>query len=205
MNVLIIGVVLSVLGYFFGKGIRKNSTLLYVLALVFGIVALVIGDKVKVTEMFIDGYIGTALFIIVMYTGAFKKKSNLSKKFMSIRREYSILGFIFLLPHMYVYLIEFYSDLTLIESWVGILAFIIMIPLFITSFQKYRKRYTFPQWKKLHRWSYLAYTLIYVHLLLVADSREIIVYSIIFIPYLLMKLMKEYKINETKKVKAIAS
>ena len=154
--------------------------------------------------MFVNGIFGLSFLFIVLFTGAFKKKSNLSKKFMSIRKEYSIIGFIFIIPHATNYVIELFSDFGQIEYYFGLAAFIVMIPLFYTSFSVIRKKYKFPAWKKLHRWSYLAYSLIFVHLLLVADTRDLIAYIVIFTPYLIMKLMKEYKIFKDKKAKATA-
>ncbi|MCK5762226.1 MAG: ferric reductase-like transmembrane domain-containing protein, partial [Candidatus Izimaplasma sp.] len=102
------------------------------------------------------------------------------------------------------YLIELIGELDYIESWIGLIAFAIMIPLFITSFSKFRKKYKFAEWKKLHRWSYLAYSLVLVHVVLVSDFRDAVAYVVIFTPYLVMKLKKEYKFYIVKKVKATA-
>ena len=201
MKVALISAVLAIIGYYFGKGIRKNSTLLYVGAVVLSIGSFFLLDKVKVLEMFVHGYVGLSFLFIVMFTGALKKKSNLSKKFVSIRKEYSIFGYIFIMPHAVNYTIELLGDITQIEYWIGLIAFVVMVPLFITSFSKIRSLYKYPAWKKLHRWSYLAYTLIFVHLLLVAELRDQIAYILIFTPYLVMKLLKEYKIYKDKKIK----
>jgi len=202
MQVLIIGTISTLLAIFFGKGIRKHSVILYVVALVLGTAAFFIGDKIKVTEMFLDGLIGFALLYIIMITGALKKKSTLSKKLMTVRKEYSILGFILLLPHTANYLVDWLNDLTNLGHLSGLVGFIIMIPLFYTSFTVIRKKYKYPVWKKLHRWSYLAYSLILVHLILVAEGRDLVIYIILFTPYIIMKLLKEYKIYNNKKQKA---
>lgn len=202
MQVLIIGTISTLLAVFFGKGIRKYSVILYVGALVFGIAAFFLVDKIKVTEMFVEGFVGFTLLAIVMFTGALNKKSTLSKRLMTVRKEYSILGFIFLLPHFTTFFIELLSDLTDLGHWIGLIAFVIMIPLFYTSFSVIRKKYKFPVWKKLHRWSYLAYSLIFIHLLLVAEGRNLIIYCIIFIPYIVLKLLKEYNIFKNKRNKA---
>ena len=204
MRVALIATILAILGYFFGKSIRKYDTVLYVLAVIVSIASFFLIDQVKVLEMFVHGFVGLSFLFIVMFTGALKKKSTLSKKFMAIRKEYSILGFIFILPHATTYVIELFSDFTQLEYWIGIIALVIMIPLFITSFSKIRKLYKFPAWKKLHRWSYLAYSLIFIHVILVADTRDMIAYIVIFTPYLVLKLMKEYKIYSVKKQKVNA-
>ncbi len=199
MKVALIAVALTILAYFFGKGIRKHSVKLYVAATILSIASLFLIDQIKIMEMFVHGYIGLSFLFIVMFTGALKKKSTISKKLMTIRKEYSILGFIFIMPHATNYVIELFSDLSKIEYWIGLTAFVIMIPLFITSFSKIRSMYKYPTWKKLHRWSYLAYTLIFVHIIIVAEPRDAIAYTVIFIPYLGLKLIKEYKIYISKK------
>ncbi len=103
---------------------------------------------------------------------------------------------------MYIYLLEFFSDLTNLDDWFGIVAFLIMIPLFITSFTTIRKKYTYSAWKKIQRWAYLAYALIYLHLLFSAEIRDLIVYSFLFVPYFIIKLINEYQGLKTKKIKA---
>ncbi len=201
MQVLIIGTVSTLLAVFFGKGIRKHSVKLYIGALVIGVAAFFLIDKIKVMEMFVEGFVGFTLLYIVMFTGALNKKWTLFKKLMAVRKEYSILGFIFLLPHATTYFLEWLGDLTDLGHMLGLIAFVLMIPLFYTSFSVIRKKYKFPTWKKLHRWSYLAYSLIFVHLLLVAEGRNLIIYIIIFTPYIVLKLYKEYKIYKNKKAK----
>ena len=202
MRVALISRALAILGYFFGKSIRKYSVILYVLAAILSIAAFFLVDKIKIMEMFVNGIFGVSFLYIIMFTGALNKKSTISKKLVSIRKEYSILGFIFIIPHATNYVIELFSDFGQIEYYFGIAAFVVMIPLFYTSFSVIRKKYKYPAWKKLHRWSYLAYSLIFVHLLFVADTRDLIAYIVIFTPYIVMKLMKEYKIYKVKKAKA---
>ncbi len=202
MRVLIVTVLLLFVGYFLYKPIHKSANVLYGISLVIGIASVLLMDKVKITEMLTHGIVGTAALYIVMITGVFKKKSELRKRFMAIRKEYSILGVILLLPHVYIYLLEFFSDLTNLDDWFGIVAFLIMIPLFITSFTTIRKKYTYSAWKKIQRWAYLAYALIYLHLLFSAEIRDLIVYSFLFVPYFIIKLINEYQGLKTKKIKA---
>ncbi len=201
MKVVLVAVVFTVLGFYFGKEIRKHSALLYILAVIVSIGSFFFVDQIKIMEMFVHGYVGLGFLFIIMFTGALKKKSILSKKLVSIRKEYSILGFIFIIPHATNYVIELFSDFTQIEYWIGIIAFAIMIPLFVTSFSKFRNLFKYPAWKKLHRWSYLAYILIFIHIILVAELRGVIVYTVIFTPYLVMKLLKEHKLYIAKKEK----
>lgn len=203
MKVAIISIILTVLAYFFGKGIRKNSILLYVIAVVLSIASFFLIDQIKVLEMFLNGYAGLSFLFVVMFTGALKKKSTISKKLMGVRKEYSIIGFIFIMPHAINYTIDLFIEFYQIEYWFGVIAFVIMIPLFITSFSKFRSMFKYPVWKKLHRWSYLAYSLIFIHLILVSEIRDTVVYLVIFTPYLVLKLIKEYKLYQGKKEKVV--
>ncbi len=201
MRVLIVTGWLLLAGYFFYKPIRKYANVFYVLSLVVGVASVLLMDSVEVTEMLIQAYVGTAFLYIVMITGIFKKKSKMSKRFMSIRKEYSILGFLALLPHVYVYIFDLFEDLTNIGDWIGVIAFLIMVPLFITSFTSIRKKYSYAVWKKIQRWAYLVYAMIYVHILFTAATGDLVIYSVLFIPYFIIKVIIEYQTYKTKQTK----
>jgi len=62
-----------------------------------------------------------------------------------------------------------------------------MIPLFITSFQKVDKPKVMFKWKKLQRFAYLAYLLIFIHLIIVAEMPNMAMYIVLFVPYILYK------------------
>jgi len=192
-------IALTLLAIYQGKLIRKHNVKIYIVVSLISIITFFLSSKVKIMEPFVQGYLGLSFFYIVMFTGALKKKSNLSIKLSSIRREYSIIGFIFLTPHATKYFIEFLSDITKVETWLGIIAYAIMVPLFVTSFMVFRKKFTFKGWKKLQRWAYLSYILIFIHLMLVAEMPNLLVYIVLFVPYIVMKLEKEYKLFKTKK------
>jgi DMSO/TMAO reductase YedYZ heme-binding membrane subunit len=192
-------IVFALLAIYQGKFIRKHNVKIYIVISIISIVAFFLADKVKLMEPFVQGYLGLSLLYIVMFTGALKKKSKLIIKLSSVRREYSIIGFIFLTPHATKYFIEFLSDITEIEQWIGIVAYAIMLPLFVTSFMVFRKKFSFEGWKKLQKWAYLAYILIFIHLILVAEMPNLLVYIVLFVPYIILKLIKEYKLYKIKK------
>jgi DMSO/TMAO reductase YedYZ heme-binding membrane subunit len=62
-----------------------------------------------------------------------------------------------------------------------------MIPLFITSFQKLDKPEVMFKWKKLQRFAYLAYLLIFIHLIIVSDMPNTVMYLVLFVPYFFYK------------------
>lgn len=185
-------VLFALTGFFFGKSIRKHNTKLYITASLFAVITFIVRYKIPIIEPFTQGYLGLSLLYIVMITGALKDKALITKKFIGIRREYSILGFILLLPHASKYLIEFLNNEIRFE-WFGVISFAIMIPLFITSFMVIRKKFSFGTWKKIQQFAYLAYILIFVHLIIVASMQHTIVYVILFCPYIILKLLKEIK------------
>ena len=190
-------IILLVLAIYLGKSIRKHNLKLYIGATILSIVVFILRYKAPVTEPFNQGYLGLAFLYLVMITGALKNKSNLNKKLVSVRREYSIIGFIFITPHGLKYLIEFLNGVRAFE-WLGVIPYVIMIPLFITSFMVIRKKFTFSTWKKLQRFAYIAYNLIFVHLIIVAEMPNLAVYIVLFTPYIILKLKKEYMIYKTK-------
>ncbi len=191
-------IIFTLLAFYQGKFIRKHNVKFYIGASILSVIAFLIADKVKIVEPFIQGYFGLSLLYIVMVTGALNKKSKLSSKLAGVRREYSIIGFILLTPHSLNYFIEFLSDITKIQEWLGIVAYAIMVPLFITSFMVFRKKFTFKGWKKLQRWAYLSYILIFLHLILVAKMPNLVIYIVLFTPYIYFKIVKELKIYKKK-------
>ncbi|AIO18497.1 Sulfoxide reductase heme-binding subunit YedZ [Candidatus Izimaplasma bacterium HR1] len=190
--------ILSVLAIYKGNFIRKHNVKLYIGAIIFGIIVFALRNKVQITEPFNQGYLGLSFLYIVMMTGALRNKSNLRKKLMSVRREYSIIGFILVSPHALKYIVEFLQGVRSFE-WLGVIPYAIMIPLFITSFMIVRKKFSFATWKKLQQFAYIVYILIFVHLIIVAKMPNLLVYIVLFVPYIVVKLKKEYLIFKSKK------
>lgn len=192
MMALLIVTILSLLAVFAGKFIRKNNVKIYVIATILAIAAFIFQD-VPVFKPILQGFIGFSLFYVVMVTGALKKKSKLSTKLAGIRREYSIIGFILISPHALKYLFQMLDGSRNFE-WFGIIAYAIMLPLFVTSFMTIRKKMSRKSWVNLQRFAYIAYILLFIHLILNASTNQnLVAYLIMFIPYIIFKLIKEYK------------
>lgn len=183
----------GLLGYFFSKTIRNHFNIILVLTVVFSGVSFFIDLEVAT-----EGFIGLALFIVVMYAGAFKKGSKFNKRFKSIRKEYSILGFVVLLPHAITYLLQFLDGSYPVE-WFGVIAYAIMIPLFIISFSFIKKKMDIRKWFSIQRWAYLAYATIFIHLLLIGQTDHLIAYTVIFSVYTFLKL-KNYAFKENTSI-----
>lgn len=153
-----------------GSHLHKHEYKYYIVAAVIATVATVFSvlaqfDVIDVTtpviyQVFFQGHLTLAFFTLVMFAGAFAKKTKPKITLMKVRRELAILGFITLIPHAVLLLITALSAL----NPTGTLAFLIMLPLFITSFTKIRKKMHPLQWRKLHKWAYAAYAMIFLHL-----------------------------------------
>lgn len=143
-------------------------------------------------EVFYMGHFSFALYSIVMFTGAFKHQSSVKIALSKVRRELSIMGFILLLPHVF-----FQLDLALSGfNQTGFLAFLLMLPLFVTSFPQVRKKMHPVAWVKLHRWSYGVYFFLFLHVafdvytnpLLIRFSSYAPLYILFFALYLVLKI-----------------
>ena len=184
-------------GLLFSKQIRKLHYGLYVFA---GIIALVI-DEANIISL---GYVPFGIFLVVMFTGALDK-GIISKKFNTVRAEYAIIGFIMLLPHALGYLLYFLDEFSLFDIplsfYPGVIATLVFIPLTITSFRFIRKLMKYQDWKKVHRYAYLGYSTIFLHLLLI-DNERFYMYLGIYITYVILRIpdmIKYYKKIKAKK------
>ena len=154
---------------------------------------------------FMKGFISTALFILVMFAGALSKKWGITKKLLRVRAEMAILASILILPHFIIYtykfLVRVFSGKPLSILYISfiIVAFIIMIPLFITSFKKVRVSMSPSKWKIVQRWAYPFYFLVYVHIILILfnkkvfDLNAVILYTVIFLGYFVLRIFNNKK------------
>lgn len=198
MDIIIPTIALLFIAVLFNKIIKKHFTILSILIIIFTIFAYL---NKNLEGNVLGGYTGFAFFIIVMFQSAFKKRSLLYKKTLSVRKEYSIFGFIFVIPHSIIFLLGQYQYL----EWNGIIAVIFMIPLFITSFILIRKKMKPEQWIKLHLLSYVVYILIFAHIIFVATNQHRILYLLLLLLYLFLKIKNNgfYKLDTIMK-KSIA-
>lgn len=212
----------AALALIYTKSIKKHSKIFYSIAtvissitIIYEIYRLISDTKMQgfigeLEKAFMKGNVSIAFFLLVMFAGALNPKWKLTKKLLSIRAESAILGCILLLPHGIMYLVRFINKilvhkpittLYIIYLIVGLIAFIIMIPLFITSFKKVRSKMSYVDWKKIQSWAYPFYFLAYVHIVLALlndDKIDIIklsIYTIAFLAYFLLKIIKNYKLK----------
>ena len=211
--------------------IKKNANLCYIIAGAISIL-LIIAEYTSISSnfplwlnrsvlsIFTRSAFSTALFIVVMYTGALKNGSKLIKMLMPIRAELSIIASILTLGHNTIYGKTYFVKLftnpgsirgnVLLAAIVSLVSILIMLPLMITSFPKVRKKIQPRKWKKLQRTAYLFYGLIYVHVMLlmmpsafngnVMYILNVILYSLIFLSYAVIRIRKAFTKKKLSKV-----
>jgi len=209
------------LSWFCGKAIKKHANVIYVATALISIAvtAIIITDAASgfpafiskwIWPIFSNGALATAIFIIVMYTGTLRNGSAAMKRLMPVRAELSIIASILTLAHNIgfgrVYFIRLFTvpeqlpATQLLAAICSLILIAIMLPLFITSFPAIRKKIAPRSWKRLQRFAYAFYGLIYIHVMLLnvpmyqkgntASAANIIIYSILFFGYAALRLRK---------------
>ncbi|MEF9951776.1 MAG: ferric reductase-like transmembrane domain-containing protein [Clostridium sp.] len=205
------------LSLFLTSSIKKHAWVYYLLAsfvaiatigsqfglMIFGIqIQGIVGELLKIS---LKGIISVAFFILVMVPGALSRKWGITKRLLRIRAELAIIASILILPHGIMYLVYFVMGLLeggplsivyLSFSIAGIIALVIMMPLFITSFKNIRIEIQGGKWKMVQKWAYVFYILTYLHVIIILVARDnvdiikVATYSIIFGLYGVAKIAK---------------
>lgn len=227
---LVLSLILAIAIAYYGKEIiRKKSSLCYIGITVTSILLIAIYaylgtsestylNRVPLTASIYTGALASAFFIIIMYLGAVPKGHWLLKNFMGIRGQLSIIASILIIVHnvsmkLYVKTAMLEGGTTaLIYRLMGIttvLMYVLLIPLFLTSFMCIRKKMKAKSWKKLQRLAYPFYALIYLHVMIgnvptalsgdVLDIIDVLVYTIVFGTYIILKIKKNNLKNKNKK------
>ncbi|MDL2256461.1 ferric reductase-like transmembrane domain-containing protein [Parabacteroides sp. OttesenSCG-928-G06] len=131
--------------------------------------------------------LGHPLLIIIMYIGALDVRNPYVKRLMSIRKEMSILSGFPILTHSWIRVLnnfpealKYFTDhsafmenprvtselgagITNTVLVLGIVMLVLFFILWITSFDAIHKRLGGIRWKKIQRWSYALYALLFIH------------------------------------------
>lgn len=214
--------------FLFHKGLRKHPNIFYIVAV--AIVVFLAADGLLqfstdwpewvseyVLSTFYRGSFATALFIVIMFIGALNAQRKPVRTLMGIRAELSIFASVLTLGHNVVYGYSYFPMLFtnpgamrpeyLAATIVTLILLVLLIPLFITSFPSVRKKMAPKRWKKLQRWAYLFYLLIYVHVLILFIPRihmggnyliGTIVYTIIYAAYIILRLKKYFDLKHKR-------
>lgn len=148
-----------------------------------------------------------ALFVVVMYIGVFAKGSKVRQWLKPVRSELSIIACILACGHMAVYMGSYVPRLggtlgvnVLSALVVALALLVLLLVLGVTSFGFVKRRMRTDSWKRLQRWAYVFFSLVYVHLMLMlapAASRggeaavaSVVVYTAVFGAYAVLRVRR---------------
>lgn len=196
------------------NSIRKHAAIWYCAAFVLSLICLQLPSSAPTwltsfaTNIIGRGTLATAIFILVMYARVFPPKSRLFRTLMSLRAPLAIMASFMILLHNGTYFIHYYKNIhqrhvamtfpEIIAAVCTVLMLLLLIPLTITSFNTVRKKMKGITWKKLQRFSYLFYGLIYLHVACLFGAQiargnksyqlELAIYTAIFGIYLISRV-----------------
>ncbi|MDL2310179.1 ferric reductase-like transmembrane domain-containing protein [Parabacteroides sp. OttesenSCG-928-B22] len=186
--------------------------------------------------------LGHPLLIIIMYMGALDVKNPYVKRLMSIRKEISILSGFPILTHSWIRVmnnfpkaLKYFTDhsafmenprvtselgagITNTVLVLGIVMLVLFLILWITSFDVVHKRLGGIRWKKIQRWSYVLYALLFIHAMglqvgrMVSSAADITVKQwisvssllLIYGSYLILRVRKARKKGKKRRISTIA-
>ena len=206
--------------FFLDKPLKKHPTAFYLTAAVLTAVSIIVlQSDVIISSRFVRDYVigifsrgalGCAFWAVVMWAGALPNGSAPIKKLMPIRGELSITAAIITLSHIITYGLQYISNFLknrtgsdfVTTSVVCIIMVLIMTPLTIMSFKSIRKKMNPKTWKNIQRFAYIFYALIYIHIMVLFIPKakkgsedsfiSVIIYSLVFIGYAVMRIRKYY-------------
>ena len=220
MLFLIALIIALFVAFFLDKPLKKHPTPFYAAAAVLTAASIIIlQSDAEISSRFVRDYVigifsrgalGGAFWAIVMWAGALPNGSAPIKKLMPIRGELSITAAIITLSHIITYGLQYISNFLkdrtgsdfAVTSVVCIVMVLIMIPLTVMSFKTVRRKMDAKRWKKIQRFAYIFYSLIYIHIMVLFVPKaqkgrdgyflSVLVYSAVFIGYAAMRLRKAY-------------
>ncbi len=224
MKLLISLVFVFVICQVFGKSIKKHAPIWYISLFVIALLSMNIPAapiwlQQVVTGFITRGTLATAMFIWVMYARILPKGTKTMANFMSLRAPLAIGATFLILLHSTFYLTQYIGrimngyGITSYEIFAGIFSLVmvfLLAPLTITSFMAIRKKMHPVTWKKLQRFSYLFYGLIYLHVFLLFSrkimeghsdyGRELAIYTAVFGFYLVRRVVLYLEMSNKKAI-----
>lgn len=225
MLLIISLIIVALFIYFLKDSLKKYANIFYIGAAVISIAVFLLEFlpmplfvKNNILGIFAKGSIGTAMFVVVMYTGALPKGNKLIVPLMKIRGELSITAAILVLCHNFTYGMTYFrmlftktsllSATQLAAAVISLVLIIIMIVLTVTSFPAVRKKMQAKKWKQLQRTAYVFYGLMYVHIMLINIPyarlglgmyiANVVIYSMVFLGYAAMRIAKAVSVKAAR-------
>lgn len=225
MLLIISLIIVALFIYFLKDSLKKYANIFYIGAAVISIAVILLEFlpmhlfvKNNILGIFAKGSLGTAMFVVVMYTGALPKGNKLIAPLMKIRGELSITAAILVLCHNFTYGMAYFrmlftktsllSATQIAAAVISLVLIAIMIVLTVTSFPSVRKKMQAKKWKQLQRTAYVFYGLMYVHIMLINIPyarlglgmyvANVVIYSIVFLGYAAMRISKAVSVKAAR-------
>lgn len=225
MLLIISLIIVALFIYFLKDSLKKYANIFYIGAAVISIAVFLLEFlpmhlfvKNNILGIFAKGSLGTAMFVVVMYTGALPKGNKLIAPLIKIRGELSITAAILVLCHNFTYGMTYFrmlftktsllSATQLAAAVISLVLIAIMIVLTVTSFPSVRKKMQAKKWKQLQRTAYVFYGLMYVHIILINIPyarlglgmyvANVVIYSIVFLGYAAMRISKAISVKAAR-------
>ena len=225
MLLIISLIIVALFIYFLKDSLKKYANIFYIGAAVISIAVFLLEFlpmhlfvKNNILGIFAKGSLGTAMFVVVMYTGALPKGNKLIAPLIKIRGELSITAAILVLCHNFTYGMTYFrmlftktsllSATQLAAAVISLVLIAIMIVLTVTSFPSVRKKMQTKKWKQLQRTAYVFYGLMYVHIMLINIPyarlglgmyvANVVIYSIVFLGYAAMRISKAVSVKAAR-------
>ncbi len=186
-TVLALSGIIVVIGYKF-KDLYIRAYIFYTVAFIVTVLGIVF-YKDFYTRIIQGGLLGYSFFLVVMFVGVLPNKSVLARNIKRNRGMFSILGFIFITCHAYLHLFTSFGEINLF----GLASYVIMVPLTIISFKVIRTEITPKDWFAIQKAAYAIYVLLFVHLFLVSNNENRVVYAVIGALYINNRVLKEIR------------
>ena len=142
------------------------------LALMWGIYEALTGPDLVSDLRDFTGRYGAYLLLISLLFTPLSQRWNWVKRHLAMRRNIGVWGFIYAALHVLIWItLEFYYDWQLMLDEIagnlfillGILAFLLLLPLALTSTHKAIKYLGYRKWQLLHTFTYVAIPAVIVH------------------------------------------
>lgn len=141
-----------------GTFLHKHQHIFLSIALIMSIIMYYVGGEFLSLTVF-SGHFSLSLMMLVIIGGMLPKQSVYRKVLQPVRGDLAIYSFIFLIPHGLTNL----SLALLGYNVTGLIAFVIMLPLYVTSLTVVREKMPKHIWHHMHKIAYVAYAILYLH------------------------------------------
>ena len=187
--------------FMIGKYIVNYQFHFIALAFMLSFVFYIIGGQFLEWTVF-SGHFSLALFILVMLAGVMKKNGIYRSVIDPVRGDLSLYGFIYLLPHIFLRFDMYINGF----NPIGSIAYLLMIPLLVTSIRNVKKNIETEKWQEMHKLGYLVYFLIYIHVgfRININNFEVTIleiswpFHLTLIVYVIIKLLNRLKLIKLK-------